>query len=109
VCKLQLVRHRQLYQAPQPLLPLQRYSLIFTFFPAKYPILFPFLQQQTGISASTPSMQAPQPTDVDAPQPTVAEAQTKRKALTDAEAQQKRQKSTPALYLLQHPSVSPLM
>jgi hypothetical protein len=54
-------------------------------------------------------MQAPQPTDVDAPQPTVAEAQTKRKALTDAEAQQKRQKSTPALYLLQHPSVSPLM
>jgi hypothetical protein len=41
-------------------------------------------------------MQAPQPTDVEAPQPVVVEAQTKRKALTDAEAQQKRQKSTPA-------------
>jgi hypothetical protein len=49
-----------------------------------------------GTSVSTPSMQAPQPTDVDAPQPVVVEAQTKRKALTDAEAQQKRQKSTPA-------------
>jgi hypothetical protein len=41
-------------------------------------------------------MQAPQSTHVDAPQPIVAETQTKRKALTDAEAQQKRQKSTPA-------------
>jgi hypothetical protein len=90
VCKLQLDRHQQLYQAPRPLLLFQRYSLIFTFFSVKYPILYPFLQQQTGISASTPSMQAPQPTDVDAPQPIVVEAQTKRKALTDAEAQQKR-------------------
>jgi hypothetical protein len=53
------------------------------------------LQQQTGTSASTLSIQAPQSTHVDAPQSIVAEAQTKRKALTDAEAQQKRQKSTP--------------
>jgi hypothetical protein len=43
-----------------------------------------------GTSASTPSMQAPQSTHVDAPQPIVAEVQTKCKALTDAEAQQKR-------------------
>jgi hypothetical protein len=41
-------------------------------------------------------MQAPQSAHVNAPQPIVAEVQTKRKALTDAEAQQKRQKSTPA-------------
>jgi cell pole-organizing protein PopZ len=41
-------------------------------------------------------MQAPQSTHVDAPQPIVAETQTKRKALTDAKAQQQRQKSTPA-------------
>jgi hypothetical protein len=68
----------------------------FYIFSVKYPILYSFLQQQTGTSASTPSMQAPQSTHVDAPQPIVAEAQTKRKALTDAEAQQKRQKSTPA-------------
>jgi hypothetical protein len=89
VYKLQLDHHRQLYQAPQLLPLLQRYSLIFTFFSIKHPILYPFLQQQTGTSVSTPSMQAPQPTDVDAPQPVVVEAQTKRKALTDAEAQQK--------------------
>jgi hypothetical protein len=49
-----------------------------------------------GTSASIPSTQAPQSTSVDAPQPIVAETQVKRKALTDAEAQQKRQKSTPA-------------
>jgi hypothetical protein len=49
-----------------------------------------------GTSASTPSTQAPQSTSADAPQPIVAETQTKRKALTDAEAQQKRQKFTPA-------------
>jgi hypothetical protein len=46
-------------------------------------------------SASIPDVQAPQSTSVDAPQPTVAETQAKRKALTDAEAQQKRQKSMP--------------
>jgi hypothetical protein len=48
-----------------------------------------------GTSASVPDVQPPQPTSADAPQPTVAEAQAKRKALTDAEAQQKRQKSMP--------------
>jgi hypothetical protein len=68
----------------------------FYIFSIKYPILYSFLQQQTGTSASTPSMQAPQSTHVNAPQPIVVEVQTKRKALTDAEAQQKRQKSTPA-------------
>jgi hypothetical protein len=45
-----------------------------------------------GTSANVPDVQPPQPTSADAPQPTVAEAQAKRKALTDAEAQQKRQK-----------------
>jgi hypothetical protein len=49
-----------------------------------------------GTLASIPSTQAPQSTSADAPQPIVAETQVKRKALTDAEAQQKRQKSTPA-------------
>jgi hypothetical protein len=53
------------------------------------------LQQQTGTSASTLSIQAPQSTHVNAPQPIVTKVQTKRKALTDAEAQQKRHKSTP--------------
>jgi hypothetical protein len=53
------------------------------------------LQQQTGTSASVPDVQPSQPTSADAPQPTVAEAQTKRKASTDAEAQPKRQKSVP--------------
>jgi hypothetical protein len=48
-----------------------------------------------GTSASIPVTQAPQSTSADAPQPTVAETQVKRKALTDAEAQQKRQKSMP--------------
>jgi hypothetical protein len=48
-----------------------------------------------GTSASTPSTQVPQSTSADAPQPIVAETQTKRKASTDAEAQQKRQKSAP--------------
>jgi hypothetical protein len=48
-----------------------------------------------GTSASIPDTQAPQSTSADAPQPTVAETQVKRKALTDAEAQQKRQKSMP--------------
>jgi hypothetical protein len=74
-------------------------SEVFSYFyilSVKYPILYSFLQQQTGTSASTLSMQAPQSTHVNAPQPIVAEVQTKRKALTDAEAQQKRQKSTPA-------------
>jgi hypothetical protein len=46
-----------------------------------------------GTSASTPGAQAPQSTSADAPQPTVTETQVKRKALTDAEAQPKRQKS----------------
>jgi hypothetical protein len=46
-----------------------------------------------GTSASIPGAQVPQSTSADAPQPTVAETQAKRKALTDAEAQQKRQKS----------------
>jgi hypothetical protein len=46
-----------------------------------------------GTSASVPDVQPSQPTSADAPQPTVAEAQAKRKALTDAEAQPKRQKS----------------
>jgi hypothetical protein len=49
-----------------------------------------------GTSASTPSTQVPQSTSADAPQPIVAETQTKRKASTDAKAQQKRQKSAPA-------------
>jgi hypothetical protein len=62
----------------------------------KYTISHLFLQQQMGTSASIPSTQAPQSTSADAPQPIVAETQAKRKALTDAEAQQKRQKSTPA-------------
>jgi hypothetical protein len=48
-----------------------------------------------GTSASIPGAQAPQSTSADAPQPTVAEIQVKRKVLTDAEAQQKRQKSMP--------------
>jgi hypothetical protein len=42
-----------------------------------------------GTSASIPDVQAPQSTSADAPQPTVAETQAKRKALTDVEAQQK--------------------
>jgi hypothetical protein len=46
-----------------------------------------------GTSASVPSVQSSQPASADAPQSTVAEAQVKRKALTDAEAQPKRQKS----------------
>jgi hypothetical protein len=74
-------------------------SEVFSYFyiiSVKYPILYSFLQQQTGTSASTLSMQAPQSTHVNALQPIVAELQTKRKALTDAEAQQKRQKFTPA-------------
>jgi hypothetical protein len=58
-----------------------------------YPTLV--LQQQMGTSASIPDVQARQPTSADAPQPAIAEAQAKGKALTDAEAQQKRQKSMP--------------
>jgi hypothetical protein len=46
-----------------------------------------------GTSASVPDVQLSQPASADVPQPTVAEAQAKRKALTDAKAQQKRQKS----------------
>jgi hypothetical protein len=46
-----------------------------------------------GISASVPDIQPSQPASADAPQSIVAEAQVKRKALTDAEAQPKRQKS----------------
>jgi hypothetical protein len=59
------------------------------------------LQQQTGTSASVPDVQSSQPTSADAPQPTVAEAQTKRKASTDTEAQSKWQKSVliPTPYL----------
>jgi len=53
------------------------------------------LQQQLGTSASVPDIQASQPTSADAPQPIVADAQAKRKALTDAEAQPKRQRSMP--------------
>jgi hypothetical protein len=96
VYKLQLDHHRQLYRAPQLLLLPQRYSFIIFIFPIKHPILYLFFQQQMDTSVSTPIIQAPQPTDVDAPQPVVVEAQQKRKALTDAEAQQKRQKPTPA-------------
>jgi hypothetical protein len=48
-----------------------------------------------GTSASVPDVQPSQPTSADAPQPTVAEAQTKRKASTDTEAQPKWQKSIP--------------
>jgi hypothetical protein len=48
-----------------------------------------------GTSASVSDVQSSQPTSADAPQPTVAEAQTKRKASTDTEAQWKRQKSVP--------------
>jgi hypothetical protein len=51
------------------------------------------LQQQTGTSARVLDVHPSQPASVDAPQPTVAESQTKHKALTDAEAQPKRQKS----------------
>jgi hypothetical protein len=39
-----------------------------------------------GTSASVPDVQPSQPASADAPQPTVAEAQAKRKALIDAEA-----------------------
>jgi hypothetical protein len=46
-----------------------------------------------GTSASVPDVQPSQPASADAPQPTVAEAQAKCKALTDAEAQPKWQKS----------------
>ena len=53
------------------------------------------MQQQLGTSASVPDIQASQPTSADAPQPIVADAQAKRKALTDAEAQPKRQRSMP--------------
>jgi hypothetical protein len=53
------------------------------------------LQQQTGTSASVPDVQPSPPTSVDAPQPTVAETQTKCKASTDTEAQLKWQKSIP--------------
>jgi hypothetical protein len=68
--------------------PSEVFSYLYIF-PVKYPTLYPFLQQQMGTSASTPSTQAPQSTLADAPQPIVAETQTKRKALADAEAQQK--------------------
>jgi hypothetical protein len=51
------------------------------------------LQQQTGTSARVLDVHPSQPASADTPQPTVAEAQTKRKALTHAEAQPKRQKS----------------
>jgi hypothetical protein len=67
------------------------------------------LQQQTGTSTSVLDVQPSQPTTADAPQPTIAEAQTKRKALTDTEAQPKRQKSvpipTPYLAPLSHPEL----
>jgi hypothetical protein len=53
------------------------------------------LQQQTGKSASVPDVQPSQPTSADAPQPTIAEAQTKHKASIDIEAQPKWQKSIP--------------
>jgi hypothetical protein len=48
-----------------------------------------------GTSASVPDVQPSEPISADAPQPTIAEAQTKRKASTDTEAQPKRQKSVP--------------
>jgi hypothetical protein len=48
-----------------------------------------------GTSASVPIVQSSQPTSADAPQPTIAEAQTKRKASTDTEAQPKWQKFVP--------------
>jgi hypothetical protein len=46
-------------------------------------------------SSSVPDVQSSQPTSANAPQPTVAETQTKRKASTDTEAQPKWQKSIP--------------
>jgi hypothetical protein len=48
-----------------------------------------------GTSASIPGAQVLQSTSADAPQPIVAETQAKCKALIDADAQQKRQKSMP--------------
>jgi hypothetical protein len=51
------------------------------------------LQQQTGTSTTVLDVQSSQPTSADAPQPTVAEAQTKHKASTYTEAQPKWQKS----------------
>jgi hypothetical protein len=62
------------------------------------------LQQQTGTSANVPDVQSSQPTSADALQPTVAEAQTKRKASTDTEAQPKQQKSIP----IPTPDLAPL-
>ena len=63
------------------------------------------MQQQLGTSASVPDIQASQPTSADAPQPIVADAQAKRKALTDAEAQPKRQRSMPIPTSAPMPSV----
>jgi hypothetical protein len=48
-----------------------------------------------GTSTSVPDVQPSQQTSADASQPTIAEAQTKRKASTDTGAQPKRQKSVP--------------
>jgi hypothetical protein len=48
-----------------------------------------------GTSASVLDVQPSQPTSTDAPQLTIAEAQTKHKASIDTEAQPKRQKSVP--------------
>jgi hypothetical protein len=62
------------------------------------------LQQQTGTLASVPDVQSSQPTSADAPQPTVVEAQTKRKASTDTEAQPKWHKSIP----IPTPDLAPL-
>jgi hypothetical protein len=48
-----------------------------------------------GTSASVLDVQSSQPTSADAVQPTVAKAQTKRKASTNTKAQPKRQKYVP--------------
>ena len=53
------------------------------------------MQQQLGTSARVLDVQASQPMSADAPQPIVADAQAKRKASTDTEAQPKRQRSMP--------------
>jgi hypothetical protein len=60
-----------------------------------------------GISASIPHAQAPRSTSADAPQPTIAETQVKRKALTDAEAQEKWQKSMPVPAYAPTPVIQP--
>ena len=68
---------------------LQRYLLNFTFYLLNI-IPYTCFAATIGTSASIPDVQASQSTSADALQPIVANAQAKRKALTDAEAQPKR-------------------